>query len=203
MPEEMKPHHVVENFQFEQLSIDGLLRIHTGAFEDQRGSVNEIYREDVFRAAGIRNTFLQDNYSISHRGVLRGIHVQVKHPQAKLLIVLSGAIFDVVVDLRPGSSTFMSMECLNISELDSTQLLIPPGCAHGFLSLAEHTIVLWKTTDVFRPGGELGIRWDDEHLGVPWPDLDIKFLLSERDRNLPAFDERMITRQLFEMDTNL
>ena len=111
---------------------------------------------------------MQDNLSRSRRGVLRGLHFQRRHPQGKLIWVLRGAVYDVAVDLRPGSPTFGRHAAVELSEANRRQLWVPPGFAHGFCTLSERADVLYKCTDVYHPDDEGGLRWDDPALGIAW-----------------------------------
>lgn len=157
-------------------------------FGDERGYFMETYSERNFAAAGIPVRFVQDNESRSTRGVLRGLHFQRTKPQGKLVRVVSGEVFDIVVDLRGSSPSFGRWEGTLLSEELKNQLYIPPGFAHGILVLSEFATLAYKCTDFYAPEDEDGIRWDDPSLGINWPSVAAPLKLSEKDRRLPAFD---------------
>jgi dTDP-4-dehydrorhamnose 3,5-epimerase len=142
-------------------------------FVDDRGWFAEAFNGDRFRAAGFPDRFVQDNESFSRRGVLRGLHYQVVQPQGKLVRVLSGHVWDVVVDLRRGSPDFGKWAGFDLCAEELELLWIPEGFGHGFLVLSETASVLYKTTDYYYPAGERTIRWDDPTLAIPWPLADI------------------------------
>jgi dTDP-4-dehydrorhamnose 3,5-epimerase len=170
------------------LSLPGLYCIQPKVFGDNRGYFVETYSERDFIAAGIKADFVQDNQSLSHRGVLRGLHFQKTHPQAKLVSVIEGEVFDVAVDLRPGSPTFGKWEGITLSGELHSQFYIPAGFAHGFLVLSDKALFAYKCTDFYHPEDEGGIRWDDPRIGIEWPDVGCAPELSDKDRLLPAFD---------------
>ncbi len=142
-------------------------------FGDDRGWFAEMFNAQTFAGLGLSRTFVQDNQSLSSRGVLRGLHYQLGKPQGKLVRVLSGHIWDVAVDLRPGSPDFGRYAGFHLKPLNAAgeveMLWIPEGFAHGFLVLSETAEVLYKTTDFYYPAGERCVRWDDETLGIEWP----------------------------------
>ncbi len=138
-------------------------------FVDERGVFFESWNARAFAAAGLPATFVQDNHSRSVRGVLRGLHYQIEHPQGKLVRVVAGAVFDVVVDLRRSSPTFGRSFGLTLSAADRRMLWVPPGFAHGFLALSEHADFLYKTTDYWSPEHERTLLWSDAALGIDWP----------------------------------
>jgi dTDP-4-dehydrorhamnose 3,5-epimerase len=150
--------------------------LRTRRFGDDRGWFSEVFNRDVFAANGIPSTFVQDNQSFSRKGVLRGLHYQLAQPQGKLLRVLSGHIWDVAVDIRPGSPDFGKHVGVNLSRLspmDPIEMIwIPEGFAHGFVVLSETAEVLYKTTDLYDPKSERCILWNDLDLNIPWP-LDL------------------------------
>ena len=169
-----------------QTSIPGLLVVEPRAFDDARGFFLERYHAERYAEAGIEAAFVQDNHSRSEGGVLRGLHFQRRHPQGKLVEVARGAIWDVAVDLRPGSATFGQWEGLHLSDQDHLQLWVPPGFAHGFCVLSDTADVLYKCTEVYRPDDEGGIVWDDPDLAIDWPITDP--VLSDKDRVLPRLN---------------
>lgn len=178
------------NFTFSPTSIDGVVVIETKSYGDERGSFMETYKRPDFVAGGIDVDFVQDNQSSSVRGVLRGLHFQINHPQAKLVRVVEGEVFDVCVDLRAGSPTFGQWEGVVLSAENRRQFFIPRGFAHGFYVLSESAVFAYKCDDVYHPNDEGGIRWDDERIGVEWPLLEGRdIILSEKDRRHPSFSE--------------
>lgn len=183
------------NFTFSPTSIDGVVVVDTKAYGDERGSFMETYKRPDFVAGGIDADFVQDNQSSSVRGVLRGLHFQINHPQAKLVRVVEGEVFDVCVDLREGSPTFGRWEGVVLSAENRRQFFIPRGFAHGFYVLSESAVFAYKCDDVYHPNDEGGIRWDDERIGVEWPLLEGRdIILSEKDRRHPSFSEYLTGR---------
>lgn len=148
-------------------NIDGLCVIEPTIFSDNRGSLFESYNNEVFASCGLNMTFVQDNESVSKKGVLRGMHVNIKHPQGKLVRVLDGEILDVVIDLRRGSSTYMSCYSVVLSNTNKKQLYIPEGMGHGYLALTD-TRLLFKTTTHYIPGDELGFAWNSKAIDIDW-----------------------------------
>ncbi len=166
----------------EKLAIDGLVVFEPRVFADDRGAFFESFNEMGFRAAtGFEGPFVQDNHSISKKGVLRGLHFQLEpHAQGKLVRVVAGAAFDVAVDIRHGSPTFGKWAAVVLSAENRRQFWIPPGFAHGFLALEDGTEFLYKTTDFWHAASERSIRWDDPEIGIAWP-LDGAPVLSGKD----------------------
>jgi dTDP-4-dehydrorhamnose 3,5-epimerase len=159
-------------------------------FEDARGYFFEAYSEQRYRKCGIDCHFVQDNESMSMRGVLRGLHYQASpHAQAKLIRVVRGAVLDVAVDIRKGSPTFGKYVLVELSEKNKQQIYIPHGFAHGFLVLEDYTVFSYKCDAYYNPACERGLRWDDPTIAIPWPKLDVPFILSEKDRNQPLLSE--------------
>jgi dTDP-4-dehydrorhamnose 3,5-epimerase len=150
---------------------------------DERGFFFESYRADVFRSLGIDCAFVQDNHSRSQRGVLRGLHYQLGRPQAKLIRVIQGEIFDVAVDVRRGSPTFGRWAGARMDATGRRMMFVPAGFAHGFYVLSETAEVLYKCSDVYVPSEERGIAWDDPEIGIAWPLVGPKPVLSARDRD--------------------
>ncbi|MFN5542494.1 MAG: dTDP-4-dehydrorhamnose 3,5-epimerase [Betaproteobacteria bacterium] len=139
-------------------------------YGDARGFFFESYNEQKFtELTGIAATFVQDNHSKSVRGVLRGLHYQILQPQGKLVRVVAGEVFDVVVDLRRTSPTFGRHVCATLSDENKRMLWVPPGFAHGFLVTSDSAEFLYKTTDYYAPQHERSLRWNDPHINVPWP----------------------------------
>lgn len=170
------------------LGIPGLLSVRPKVFGDSRGYFFESYNEREFAAGGISERFVQDNQSRSSRGVLRGLHFQRTRPQGKLVRVIEGEVFDVAVDLRPGSASYGKWEGQLLSGEAQNQFYIPPGFAHGFLVLSDWATFAYKCTDFYDPADEAGIRWDDPTIGIAWPDPGCPLVLSDKDRGLPYFD---------------
>lgn len=169
------------------LAIPDVLLIEPKIFEDPRGFFYESYNQAKFEdVVGRKINFVQDNYSRSGRNVLRGLHYQIKHPQGKLVQVISGEVFDVVVDIRRGSKTFGKWIGEVLSAEDRRQLWIPEGFAHGFLVLSDTAEVLYKVTDYYAPDYERCIIWNDEILGIKWP-IDRDPILSRKDESGISF----------------
>lgn len=184
----------VGNFSFSETSIPGVLIVDVRHFPDDRGYFMETYTERDFAQGGIETHFVQDNQSCSTRGVLRGLHYQIKHPQAKLVRVTQGVVFDVAVDLRPESPTFGKWEGTILSAENRRQFFIPRRFAHGFLVLSERAEFCYKCDNYYHPNDEGGLMWNDETIGIEWPLLSasehekpLEILLSEKDRNHPSF----------------
>lgn len=180
------------NFTFHQTSIAGVVVVDVRAYGDARGYFMETYKRSDFEKGGIKAEFVQDNQSASTKGVLRGLHFQMEHPQAKLVRVVSGEVFDVAVDLRPGSPTYGKWEGVILSEENHRQFFIPRGFAHGFLVLSDTAVFAYKCDDVYHPNDEGGIAWNDPDIGIVWPALhgDVAFdvekiLLSDKDKAHP------------------
>ncbi len=169
---------------FTRLSLDGLIMVEPRIIEDARGFFMESYKESEFRAQGITHHFVQDNLSGSRRGVLRGLHFQREpYAQARLVQVVRGAVWDVVVDLRPGSASYARWQGLELSAKNSRMLFVPEGFAHGFLALEDGTELLYKASREYNRESEGGLRWDDPELSIEWPFRDV--LVSDRDGRLP------------------
>jgi dTDP-4-dehydrorhamnose 3,5-epimerase len=151
-------------------AIPDVLMLEPKVFGDERGYFFESYNaRDFLDATGLRVEFVQDNHSMSTKGVLRGLHYQVRHPQGKLLRVVKGSVFDVAVDLRKSSPTFGRWVGAYLSEENRVQLWIPPGFAHGFLALSDTAEVLYKITDYWYPEHERTLLWNDPALAIAWP----------------------------------
>ncbi len=151
-------------------AIPDVLLLEPRVFGDARGFFLESYNQQVFReATGVDATFVQDNHSRSVRGVLRGLHYQLRQPQGKLVRVVRGAVFDVAVDLRRSSPTFGRWVGCELSEENQRQMWVPPGFAHGFMVVSDSADFLYKTTDYYAPEHERCIAWDDPEIGIAWP----------------------------------
>ncbi len=168
---------------FTETKLPGVFFIEPVVFEDNRGFFMETYHHERYRQGGIDPTFVQDNYSHSRQGILRGLHYQLKNPQAKLVYVITGEIFDVAVDVRRGSPTFGEWVGMRLSQENKRQMYIPQGFAHGFCVLSKTADVMYKCTDLYVPGDEHGILWSDPTVGIIWP---IKTpILSDKDSQNP------------------
>ena len=192
-PKELKNPTQSGNFTFYDTSIEGVKVVDVKLYGDARGGFMETYREENFVAGGIDASFVQDNQSSSVQGVLRGLHFQIEHPQAKLVRVISGTVFDVAVDLREGSPTWGQWEGVVLSAENRRQFFVPRGFAHGFLVLSETAEFCYKCDDIYHPGDEGGIMWNDPELSIKWPaflgekTLDsAKVILSDKDKIHPA-----------------
>lgn len=189
------------NFIFRETSIEGVKIIDCKAFEDGRGNFMETYKRPDFVVGGIDAEFVQDNQSSSIKGVLRGLHFQIEHPQAKLVRVISGTVFDVAVDLRPESPTYGTWEGVILSAENHRQFFIPRGFAHGFLVLSDRAEFCYKCDDIYHPGDEGGIAWNDPSIAIEWPALigdtafdETKIILSDKDRHHPVLNRSQAGR---------
>jgi dTDP-4-dehydrorhamnose 3,5-epimerase len=163
-------------------SISDVVLIEPRVFGDARGFFLETWNREQFRRAGISAEFVQDNHSHSQRWTLRGLHYQIHHPQGKLVQVVTGTVFDVVVDLRRSSTTFGQYVGIELGDSRRRMLWVPPGCAHGFMVLSESADFLYKCTDYYHPEHERAISWRDPQLAIAWPiPFDKTPLLSARD----------------------
>lgn len=151
--------------------IEGLCIIEPAVHGDNRGYFMETYNQNDMREAGLDMVFVQDNQSMSVKGVLRGLHFQKQYPQGKLVRVINGAVFDVAVDLRKGSTTYGKWYGVELTAENHKQFYIPEGFAHGFLVLSDKAEFCYKCTDFYHPGDEGGLAWNDPKIGVQWPDL--------------------------------
>ena len=180
-------------------TIADALIIEPKVFGDARGFFLESFNQQVFqKATGLDVEFVQDNHSRSQRGVLRGLHYQLQQPQGKLVRVVRGAVFDVAVDIRKGSTTFGKWVGVELTEDNHKQFWVPPGFAHGFLVLSDSADFLYKTTDYYAPQHERCIAWNDPDVNINWPDAGVSPQLSEKDskgstlRSAEVFESLMI-----------
>lgn len=180
------------NFTFTKTAIDGVIIVDVKSYGDARGYFMETYKKEDFVKGGVNVDFVQDNQSASVKGVLRGLHYQIHHPQSKLVRVVEGAVFDVAVDLRQGSATYGKWVGVELTAENRRQLFIPRGFAHGFLVLSGHAVFCYKCDDVYHPNDEGGLMWNDPCIGIQWPAVegDTVFneqnvILSDRDRKHP------------------
>ncbi|MCR5591835.1 MAG: dTDP-4-dehydrorhamnose 3,5-epimerase [Lachnospiraceae bacterium] len=174
----------------ETTPIEGLLVITPKVFSDERGYFMETYNIADFEEAGITCAFVQDNQSASKRGVLRGLHFQIAHPQDKLVRVIKGEVFDVAVDMRPGSETYGKWFGIRLSEENKKMFFIPKNFAHGFLVLSDYAEFTYKCTDLYHPNDEGGIIYNDPDIGIDWPVADdMELIFSEKDKKWPRLKE--------------
>ncbi|MBO4284027.1 MAG: dTDP-4-dehydrorhamnose 3,5-epimerase [Clostridia bacterium] len=178
----------IENFRFIETSIKDVFVIEPKKYGDNRGYFMETYKKSVFDSAGLKYDFIQDNQSRSKRGVLRGLHFQIRHPQAKLVRCIEGEVFDVCVDLRKNSPTYGKWEGVVLSAEKGNQLMIPRGFAHGFVVLSDVATFCYKCDELYHPEDEGGVMWNDPEIGVAWPDCG-EVLLSEKDKKHPSLKE--------------
>ncbi|WP_406672645.1 dTDP-4-dehydrorhamnose 3,5-epimerase [Natronospira sp.] len=172
--------------------LPGLLLIKPDVYTDDRGFFLETWQKERYKEIGIEEEFVQDNWSRSTRGVLRGLHYQKEHPQGKLVSVRRGCIFDVAVDIRPDSPTFGEWYGEELSDENYLQLYIPPGFAHGFAVLSEVCDFDYKCTDYYRPGDEGGIKWIDETLNIDWKVENP--IVSKKDQELNNFENLFVKK---------
>jgi len=169
--------------KFTPTRIEDVLLIEPKVFEDTRGFFMETYVADRFREHGVDVEFVQDNHAKSSKGVLRGMHYQIRHGQAKLVRVVQGEVFDVAVDVRPGSRTFGHWVGCHLSADNKRQLYVPAGFAHGYCVLSDTAEFIYKCSDYYHPEDEGGLIWNDPDVGVEWPVTDP--ILSQKDTNHP------------------
>jgi dTDP-4-dehydrorhamnose 3,5-epimerase len=169
-----------KNLQIIETSLPGVLLIKPRVFEDPRGFFMETYRQNVLAAAGIHETFVQDNHSHSSRGVLRGLHYQLRNPQAKLCRVATGEVLDIAVDVRLGSPHFGKWVSAVLSAENRAQLFIPKGFAHGFVVRSEEADFLYKCADYFYADDDCGVLWNDPDIGIDWQEPSP--ILSDKDK---------------------
>lgn len=181
----------MSNFEFYPCgSIEGLYEIVPKVYGDARGYFMETYQEQVFKEAGIDVDFVQDNQSASTKGVLRGLHFQKKHPQGKLVRVVSGTVFDVAVDIRSGSKTYGQWHGVMLTAERKNMFYIPAGFAHGFVVLSDYAEFTYKCTDFYHPEDEGGLMWNDPRINIRWPIPDgMKLIFSEKDTAYAPFSE--------------
>ena len=178
----------MSNFNFIKTEIDGVIIVETKVFGDKHGFFMETYEERKFAEGGITAKFVQDNQSKSTKGVLRGLHFQKTHPQAKLVRVIKGEVYDVAVDLRKDSPTYGKYVGVVLSEENKKQFFIPRGFAHGFLVLSDEAEFVYKCDDFYHPEDEGGIMWNDSLVGIDWPTDGIDDIkLSEKDKKNESF----------------
>ena len=180
-------------FKFTKTAINGVYIIEPQVFGDNRGYFMETYSDADFKKNGLNYVFVQANQSKSKKGVLRGLHFQIKHPQAKLVRVIKGEVFDVAVDLRKNSSTYGKWVGALLSESNKKQLLIPRGFAHGFLVISDEAEFVYKCDEFYHPEDEGGIIYNDSTINIAWPKIDSPILLSEKDKKHPTLYDAKIS----------
>ena len=183
----------VSSCETDGMVIEGLHVIEPTVFNDERGYFMETYNQNDFKEAGLNMVFVQDNQSMSVKGVLRGLHFQINYPQCKLVRAVRGSVFDVAVDLREGSATYGKWYGVELSEENKKQFLIPEGFAHGFLVLSDEAEFCYKVNDFWHPNDEGGILWNDAEVGVEWPMPEgmtvADLILSDKDKVQKSFAE--------------
>lgn len=184
---------------FNELSIPGCYEITPSVFQDNRGLFVKTFHEGLFASKGLVTSFTEEFYSLSHKGVLRGLHFQLPPKDlVKLVYCISGAAFDVMVDLRCGSPTFGQHAVCELSAEKANMVYIPSGIAHGFYARTPQTLMIYKVSAVYSAGHDSGIRWDS--LDIPWPDQEP--IISERDSNFAPFSEFVSPFQYIEVGSN-
>ncbi len=174
--------------QVNKSALPDVLVIEPKVFGDARGFFKETYHRERYRELGIGGDFVQDNFSRSCKGTLRGLHYQIRHAQGKLVHVVHGKVFDVAVDLRRSSPNFGKWMGVELSDENHRQVYVPPGFAHGFCVLSELADVVYKCTDIYSPQHERTLLWNDSELGIDWP-VDGEPILSEKDlQGIPFAD---------------
>jgi len=175
-------------FTFKSLAIPDVMLVEPKVFPDERGFFLESFKASDFEKANLPAHFVQDNFSLSRKDVIRGLHYQkVPKAQGKLVSVLKGAVWDVAVDIRRSSPTFLTWVAAELNDRNHAMLYIPPGFAHGFLALTEDVHLLYKCTNEYDPQADAGIRWNDPAIAIPWPVGSP--MLSTKDQNLPYISE--------------
>lgn len=181
----------MSNFTFNETKIKDVYIIDVKTYGDNRGYFMETYKESDFKEAGLNYNFVQDNQSSSRKGVLRGLHFQKAHPQAKLVRVLKGEVFDVAVDLRKDSPTYGQWVGVVLSEENKRQFMIPRGFAHGFVVMSDYAEFAYKCDELYHPEDEGGIMWNDSAIGIEWPEVG-EIILSEKDKIHPSLADSKI-----------
>lgn len=182
---------MIQKFEFRETEIDGVIEINPFNADDIRGCFTKDYSKKIFEANGIHYDLAEVFYTTSHKGVIRALHFQRKKQQPKLVRCIYGHVWDVVVDLRKNSPSFQKWIAFDLTEDKHNEILVPAGCAHGYLVLEEHSIVSYKCAEKFYSEYDDGILWNDPELGIPWPLERIggreNVILAEKDCNLPTF----------------
>ena len=175
-------------------SLEGFLVIEPNCFKDERGFFLETYQEDIYKAAGITEKFVQDNQSRSMKGVIRGMHFQVNRPQAQIVTIMRGSVFDVGVDLRQNSPTFGKWHGVELSDSGQRQVYMAPGIAHGFCVLSDLADLHYKVSRFYEPDDECGMVWNDSEVNIDWP--SITPLIHQRDATFQSLSQLIDSHQL-------
>ena len=175
-------------------SIEGFLVIEPNCYKDDRGFFLETYQEDIYKAAGITDKFVQDNQSRSIKGVIRGMHFQVNRPQAQIVTIMRGSVFDVGVDLRQNSTTFGKWQGVELSDTGQRQVYMAPGIAHGFCVLSDFADLHYKVSRFYDPDDECGMVWNDSEVNIDWP--SITPLIHQRDAAYQSLSQLIDSHQL-------
>lgn len=171
--------------ELQETNLEGCIILHPKTFRDKRGSLTKIYHQDIFKGLGLDLSFKEEYFSVSTKGVLRGLHFQTPPMQhSKCVTCVAGSIYDVVVDLRKKSPTYGDHFSLILDSKEPTMLLVPEGFAHGFVALEDNSVFLNRSTTVYSPDCDAGIRWDS--CGIQWPDMDL--IISDKDSSMPSFE---------------
>ncbi len=177
-------------FNFIKTDIDGVIIVEPTVFGDDRGYFMETYQYNDYCEGGINVTFVQDNQSMSKKGVLRGLHFQINYPQSKLVRVIRGEVYDVAVDLRKDSPTYGKYAGILLSAENKRQFFIPKGFAHGFVVLSDEAEFVYKVDDFYHPNDEGGLMWNDPDIGIDWPiPSDMEIILSDKDKVNSSFKD--------------
>lgn len=177
-------------FKIIETPIKDLVLIETKIFRDKRGFFMETYNQKEFEEIGLKVNFVQDNLSLSKKGVLRGLHFQLKYPQGKLIRVIKGKVYDIAVDLRINSPTFGKWYGVELAGENGLAFYIPEGFAHGFLTLEDDTYFFYKCTEIYYPEYDSGIIWNDPDIDIKWPLEKVEeLIISEKDKNLPKLKD--------------
>lgn len=180
----------MSEFKFEKLDLNGAFLIHNFSVGDQRGGFTKCFEKNIFREGGIEFQLSETFVSVSAKNVIRGLHFQIHNPQAKLVCVPKGKVYDVIVDLRQNSHTFKQWRGFELSQENHRALYVPRGFAHGFLSMEDDTLMLYQCDGLYDKETDTGIRFDDSVIGVKWPIEDLQSSIhSKRDLELMNFDE--------------
>jgi dTDP-4-dehydrorhamnose 3,5-epimerase len=175
-------------------SLEGFLIIEPNCYKDDRGFFLETYQEDIYKAAGITDKFVQDNQSRSIKGVIRGMHFQVNRPQAQIVTIMRGSVFDVGVDLRQNSPTFGRWHGVELSDTGQRQVYMAPGIAHGFCVLSDFADLHYKVSRFYDPDDECGMVWNDSEVNIDWP--SITPLIHQRDATYQSLSQLIDSHQL-------
>ena len=184
---------MIQKFEFKNTEIDGLFEINSFNNDDNRGCFTKDYSKEIFGQNGITHDLAEVFYTTNHKGVLRGMHFQREHQQPKLVRCITGHVYDVIVDMRPVSSTFKKWLGFDLIGEKHNEILVPGGCAHGYLVLEENSVVSYKCAEKFFPECDGGILWNDNTIGIDWDLGRIggrdKMIIADKDLQLPGFEE--------------